>query len=208
MSDVNVGDTAINIFERCMPQVKTMLLTIQRQLHHFENDQQNLIDEARERWVECFEKYEEDQQYLHYMFVVMKNKIRDIRRHQYRYSNTHISDPNKISRPEMHEGAIGHVRVWNEMAVDKEPMVLESMLIQEQVDQIASRLTKDLHKQVFRLLASGIDHKEIAVQLGFSAGHIASIKAKHIWPIAKEVMGIDDEAYEILVSSGRIYYRA
>ncbi len=205
--EINTGDTAISIFERCKTDIKTMLYTIQKQLHYYENDQEHLLNEAQARWVECFDKYEEDKQYLHYMFVVMKNKVRDIRRLQYRYSNTHISDPAKLATAFTDTGeATGHVRAWNEMAVDKEPMVVETMVISETINSIEEQLTKDLHKKVFKLLVSGLTHKEVAEELGFSTGHIAQIRAKFIWPVVKEVMKIDDDVYDLLISSGRIYF--
>ncbi len=200
------GDAAISIFERCKPKVRSMLFTIQRQLNYFGDDPEHLLNETQARWVECFDRYEEDEQYLHYMFVVMKNKVKDIRRLQYRYSNTHVSDPNKIGQPSDGYGEVGHVRAWNEMAVDKEPMVVESMMIQEIVNEIDSRLIKDLHKKVFALLVAGLNHKDIAEELGFSVGHIAQIRARFIWPTAKEVLNIDDETYNVLISSGRICF--
>lgn len=198
--------TALRTFERCRPKVKMMLLRIQKQLQHFQPIE-DLVHEAQQKWIQCFpDIYEEDSQYLKYMFVVMKNRMKDIRRLEYRYQNTHVSDPAKISRG-LEDSSTSHVQVWNEMAADhKEEMPVDNCIRKEFIEMIEAKLTKDLHIKIFRLMTEGRTHKQIAEELGFSTGHIVQIKTKIIWPIAKEVMRIPEDTYDVLIDSGRIYF--
>lgn len=202
-----MSEEALMTFERCKPKVKLMLLRIQKQLQHFQLLDE-LVHEAQQKWIQCYsDVYEEDTQYMKYMFVVMKNRIKDMRRCEYRYQNTHISDPAKINARLSTEDCNSHVQVWNEMAVDHtEEMPIDNCIRKEFCEMIEAKLTKQLHLDVFRLLSEGRTHKQIAEELGFSTGHIVQIKTKTIWPIVKEVMRIPDDMYDVLVDSGRIYF--
>lgn len=198
------GDTALGVFERCKPQIITLLFKLQKQLDYY-CDINELISEAQERWVTCFRTiYEEDKQFLRYMFVVMKNRIKDLKRDRWRYQRTHISDPMKICAGI--EEPDGHVRVWNEMAVDhKEESAPIRVELNELISRIEDKLSKKFHKDVFKMLVEGYPHKKIAEELGCSVGHVAKTKKDFIWPVTQQVMNISEDKYEVLTDSGRIY---
>jgi RNA polymerase sigma factor (sigma-70 family) len=199
------GDSAIEIFEKNKPKIIIMLNKLQVQLGFYLQPEES-INECMTKWIDCFETtYEDDEQFMRYMFVVMKNRIKDLKRLYYRYQAMHVSDPSRISKSQDGEDS-GHVRVWNEMAVDtKENQPIENAIINEYVKLITENLSLDLHKKVFDRLVEGKPHKVIAEELGVSSCNVVKIKREIIWPIVKEIMKIGNDRYDVLIDSGRIY---
>ena len=198
---------SLEVFERCSYKINQMLHTLMRQLDFFVNPDE-ILSEAQERWVSCYEyTYETDDQFLRYMFVVMKNKIRDLKKAHYRYQRMHVSDPAKLTGiAGDSEGEMGHTRVWNEMAVDmREEMPITNCEIREAISMIDEALAKPFHRKVFALMVQGLPHQAIAEELGCSTGHVVKTKKDAIWPIVKKVMKIPDDKYDVLIDSGRIY---
>jgi RNA polymerase sigma factor (sigma-70 family) len=202
------GDTAIKSFTRSKFKIRIMLLKLMQQTG-FSCSLDELISETQEKWIVCFEQYyEEDDQFLKFMFIVMKNKLRDLRNKEFRYQNTHISCPTSIAKmfPIIDTEVSGYVRVWNEMAADhKEENPLDIIIKKDIINQVNKKLIKDLERKVFIRLVEGASPKQIANDLGYSIGHIGQIRNKRIWPVVKEVMNIPDDKYDMLIDSGRIY---
>lgn len=205
-----IGTSALEVFDRCSYHIRLMLHRLMKQCD-FYIEIEDLMCECQERWVACFEdKYENDKQFLRYMFVVMKNKIRDNKKNTIRYQRKHISDPNRLDglNGGEREGDSAHVRIWNEMAVDtKEDLPITNAYLREVISMIESELERPFHKQIFKLMVEGLPHKKIAEELGCSTGHVVKIKTEYIWPKVQEVMNIPDKVYEVLIDSGRIYCR-
>jgi DNA-directed RNA polymerase specialized sigma24 family protein len=195
-------------YTRCASRIRLIIFKLTKQMDYFPPESE-ILSEVQERWINCYDDiYEDDNQYLKYMFVVIKNKIRNLKKEQNRYLRTHISDPNKLGglSHDPEGGQSGHTRVWNEMAVDhKEDNPLTACLIKEIVEKINTSLIRDLHREVFKRMLAGLEHKDIAQELGCSTGHVVKIKKDYIWPVVRDVMHIPYCKFDVLIDSGRIY---
>jgi hypothetical protein len=206
------GDAAIKSFNRCSNKLKFVIIKLAGQLGMY-IDYDEILDEIQERWISCYDIYEDDNQYMRYMFIVIKNHMRCRRQQDYRYYNTHLS-PNSqqvhrtfgfdisIERGDM------FVKIMNEIAEDngiREENPLDVTIKNDFISKIFDKLTKPLHRQIFELLAEGKSTKQIAEDLGYTVFHINNVRAKYIWPIVKDIMEIPDKRYENLISSGRIF---
>lgn len=206
------GDAAIKSFERCKHRIYLIILKLRTQLGFPFNIDEILL-ETQEKWIECYDIYESDNQYLRYMFIVMKNDMKNKRKKEFRYFNTHVSpsDPAILrtlgANIEIESGEMT-VRIMNEVAVDanmREENPLDTCQNKEAVKRIEQRLYKELHVQIFLMLVAGISVEDIAQELNYTPSHINNIRHKFIWPAVKEAMDIPDHQYDRLVSSGRIY---
>ena len=198
------GDSALRCFDRSHTKIRIMILKLMKQLG-YHNVFDEMMMEVQEKFVENFyEKYETDNQYLRYIFIVMKNRMKDLRFKMYRYTATHLSVPPDIGDPE----DCNLIRIWNEMAEDtREEAPLDAVIVQDFVSQIHNKLIRDLHKKIFLAMVEGKPPKKIAEELGYSVGHIGQVRANHIWPVVKDIMKIPEDKYDMLIDSCRIYCR-
>jgi len=185
------GKTALKCFDRSKNKIKFMLMKLKYQLG-FDGPLEELMSEAQEKYIKCFvEVYETDEQFLRYLFIVMKNRIRDLRFKEYRYRNTHQATISGSLEDNNFINSGGHVRIWNEMAEDhKELNPLDAAIRQDIIEEVSNRLCRDLHKDIFILLVEGKPAKIIAEELGYSVGHIGQVKMKYIWPVVKSIEAI------------------
>jgi len=77
---------------------------------------------------------------------------------------------------------------------------------EEMVNNIRNRL-KNNEILVFDMMINGMREYEIAQALQLSPSAVGSIKRAKIWPNARLVMKLEDEHYEALTNSGRIFCR-
>jgi len=202
---------AMKCFNRNVLQIKLMLYKLVGQLN-FRCDVKDLLSIAQEKYIKCFYAYENDNQYRRFIFIVLKNAIKDIKNKDLRYNRIHLSNPNSIAgifRMVSKEGAdLPAIRVWNEMAEDiRTENPLKFLIRKEIEEEVKKKLLKSFHRKVFDLMIKGFKPKDIAEKLGYSSSYIGQIRILHIWPVVKEVMKIPDERYRKLISSGRIYVR-
>ena len=200
-----IGDAALRVFDRNKDKVLRMMWTLNMQSGLFFQSEELMV-EVQERWSFLFEKfYETDNQYLRFMFIVMKNRMKILKKQEMRYRSRNISDPKVINaRFSIFLEEESSVRIWNEMAEDKrEEKPVDCAIKNEIKERVCSGL-KPLHAKIFLLLVDGYPVSEIAKQLGFSQGHVSNIRSKFIWPQVKEAMHISDEKYERLTDSGRV----
>lgn len=211
--DKETSETALQAYDRCKKKIETMLSRIQRQTTFYTGGLDLLISETQQKWIGCFEnRYEDDNQYLKYMFIVMKNRIKDIKADEKQYQSVHVSDPARLSRKDDEGNNASHTRVWNEMAPDegefrREQSQIDVAIYNETVENIYNALTSDLQRKIFRCLVQGMSSAEISEEIGYSTGHILQIKVNQIWPIVRDTMRIPYDKYDVLIDSGRIFCR-
>lgn len=200
--DVHVD--ALRSFERNEHKIKVFLQNLQVQLGYYVSENEfDLLNICRAKWIANWDKYETDESYMNYMFISMKNEIRTIRKTESRYKTKHKCGPESVTNN--NNTTISLIRVWNEMAVSPEDGPREILQMKELTMRITNRLLEDQSLEVFMLMAEGNDIKDISQQLGISVTKVTRIKKEIIWPIMREVMQIPDSKYEVLIDNGRIY---
>jgi len=210
------GDTANKRFEICLPRVKSMLTTLVRQLG-FGEDFEHLLMDAQDRWITLFEYYENDNQYLSFQFIVMKNRIRKMKKDDWRYKKMHVTDPKAIAG-HFKLGITAEHRSSKELSQSavlaevsdgslREKDQYEVLQQKELIERIKKNLENSLHQQVFMGIVEGKSIREIAEECNFSVCHISTVRNKYVWPMVKLIMDIPDKKYNLLTDSGRIYCR-
>jgi len=174
--------------------------------------EEEILTTVEFKFFELFYKtYENDNQYLRFMFIITKNIINDLQRREYRFVNKHRYDAAKIcARFRIVTNDIiddNYVRITNEMAVDNkfENNCEEKYIYQELLKQVENILERPVYIEIFHLILNDYKAKEISKIVGMSTGFIGQVKRQVIFPAIKEVLNIPDKRYEWLSASGRIY---
>jgi len=163
------------------------------------------------------EFYENDNQYLRFMFILFKNKMCDLYKKEKRYHTCILS-----------EDRINSINVGSEYG-DEDTNVftnfidffshtnrrtIDNTLNTVIENEIIKLMNKDLEKKgeesvsIFKLMIKGYRQMEICKELDIHASKVNTIKRKHIWPLAKKVLNISDKDYDYLICSGRIFVTA
>lgn len=196
------GTTAEIVYQRSeLPLIK-MILVIKTQIGLF-YDTDEILNEAHEKFIKLFDYYEEDKQYLNFMFSVIKNMMRDIRKREIKFHKFHVTTS---SANMVNDNKIGEDNTLEQLAEDKvrEINPASNMETMDMVEMIRTNLKREVHREIFLRIVENKSNVEIAQELGFSASYVSVIRVRYIWPIVKKIMNISDDVYFRLTDSGRI----
>jgi len=193
------GDSAILSFERNKRKIFTCIWYLKKQIG-FYFVQEDAMAEFQKTWIEKFsEYYEDDKQYLNFMFIVMKNLFKVMKAKEVKWTRRHVSDV--ITTSEDYEEGCSISEVTEDVTTEKP---LEKILFDEIKERIKIRLSPRAGL-IFDLLLLNFNAKEIAIHAKCTAITVSNIKKREIWPIVKEVLNIPDEKYTKMCASTRLY---
>lgn len=198
------GDSAVSSFERSKWKINNCIISLKFQVG-FYITQEDAMAEFQKTWIEKFsDYYENDRQYLNFMFVVMKNVFRIMKAKEVKWARRHVSDVSTFSFDSVSEsGSEGGtiLEITEDLNAEKP---LEKILFDELKQRIKVRLSLKA-SLIFDLLLLNFSIKEIAVHAKCTAITVSNIKKREIWPAVKEVLNISDEKYAKMCTSTRLY---
>lgn len=206
-----MSQTAQNCFKRCKHKVTMMVLKLKTQLEVTHMSTEDLLAAAQEKFISSFEYYETDKQYLGFIFIVIKNKIRDIKTQEIKWARKHVSDETRLPKNGLSgkgDENVSYLELLNNLAEDcKYGDPLDNLVIKDLIETIQEKLKKDLHKEIFRCIVDGKIDREIGEECLRSTSNISQLRRTVIWPLVKDVLKISEDKYEKLIDSGRVNYK-
>lgn len=190
------------VWGRSEKAVDIIVNKLRFKFYYLTNKVEELKAEAQLVFYKLFyEKYETDEQYLRFFFIVIKNRFHDLNSRENRYHSVHVSTE-VLCQKYNHDD--GDDRVYTDIAVHEDPDLCEGMDFDDKVDEILDALPDALNRTIFRFMIFGHRVFEIAKLIDYSPGYVSHMRKEYIWPVVKKVMNIPDDAYEELIDSGRI----
>jgi DNA-directed RNA polymerase specialized sigma24 family protein len=168
-------------------------------------------DELMSEAMYCFFKnfyriYEHDAQYLSYLFIVMKNKIIDLKNRENKFYSMHLCLEGFNGKNKDEENFnIESMTKDERSGLNKKNEILEENIYEEIKIKISEDLPNNECRKIFALMLLGYKIIEISKELNITPNKVGYIRKNKIWPLAKKYMNIHKREYEYLVSSGRIY---
>jgi len=208
------------VWNRCEKRIQyTIIFKLAKSFRIQSLTMDDYVSEAMHLFfINFYEKYENDNQYLRFMFIVIKNKMCDLYNREKRYYKTHKTSESLLAGifliPDLMSNGIVKKHAINEVPESESIMkyvatngseVTDSIVHAETCKEIERKLVTEESRQVFRLMKDGYRRCEIGEELGMEPNKVANIKKKKIWPVVKSVMNISDDRYKWLTCSGRIY---
>jgi DNA-directed RNA polymerase specialized sigma24 family protein len=199
------GLTAGKIYLRLELQVKKIVLTLKTQLGLY-YDTDIIMNEAQNKFIKLFDYYEDDQQYLRFMFSVIKNLMRDIRKKEIKFHKFHVTTSSASFSIPGYDNSHDDHTILEQIAVDtkREINPLHNMEVKDVVELVAKSLKREVHREIFLHIVEGKSNIDIAQELGYSASYISVIRVRYIWPLVQKIMNISDHDYFRLTDSGRV----
>ena len=211
---MSVGRTRDKVWLRLERKMINIVEKLRAKHKFFTIQVEEIMSEVQWKFVSLFyEKYEDDNQYLRFMFIVSKNVIHDMQRKEYRYTNKHSCDltklRNKFRIPLQGNNNVDdeYLRIINEMAVDNkfENSQVETLIFKELKEQVETRLENPIHIKIFRLILDEYKPLQISEEINKPTAYVGQVKRHKIFPVVKEVLEMSDEDYEWHSASGRIF---
>jgi len=199
------GETANKIYKRLDQHILRIILNLKQQLGLY-YDTDIIVNEVHAKFIKLFDYYEYDAQYLRFMFTVIKNLMRDIRKKEIKFHKFHVT----TSSANFHIPDCDYIQddqtILEQIAVDKKREVnpLENMEVKDMIELITRSLKREVHREIFLHIIEGKSNIDIAQELGYSASYVSIIRVHYIWPLVQKIMNISDRDYFKLTDSGRI----
>lgn len=199
------GFTASKVYDRLEVQIKKIVITLKIQLGLY-YDLDIIMNEAQNKFIKLFDYYEDDQQYIRFMFSVIKNLMRDIRKKEFKYHKFHVTTSSASFNVPGYETSQDDHTILEQIAVDtkREVNPLKNMESKDIVETVAKSLKREVHREIFLHIIEGKSNIDIAQELGYSASYVSVIRVRYIWPLVQKIMNISNEDYFKLTDSGRV----
>lgn len=198
------GETANKIYQRLEVSMLRIVLTLKKQLGLY-YDTDIIQNEVHAKFIKLFDYYEDDKQYLRFMFSVTKNLMRDIRSKEMKFHKFHVTTTSVNFDVPGYDVTTDNHKILEQIAVDtkREVNPLESMEMKDIIELVIKSLKREVHREIFLYIIEGKSNVDIALELGYSASYISVIRVRYIWPLVQKIMNISDHDYFKLTDSGR-----
>jgi len=199
------GSTAEKVYVRLQAQVRKIIITLKMQLGLY-YDTDEIMNESQAKFIKLFDYYNDDQQYLRFMFSVIKNLMRDIRKKEIKFHKFHVTISSASFNLPGQDFSHDDHTILQQIAIDtkRETNPLSSIESKDIVEAVTRSLKREVHREIFLHIIEGKSNIEIAQELGFSASYISVIRVRYIWPLVQKIMNISNEDYFRLTDSGRV----
>lgn len=211
------GKFAEKVWERNRRNIVNIVDNLKRKLNYGERETEDILNYVQFKFLQLYyDYYENDQQFMGYMYVVTKHIVFDLRRKDKKFLRKHISDPSVVisacrivtnGKNNRHDDSTSYIRILGEMAEDKSVEVNGEKLLEykELVARVKQLLENDIHVRIFELLLQSYKPPEITDIISRSISYVMTVRKKYIYPAVGQVLGLYGEEYEWHASSGRIY---
>lgn len=198
------GETANKIYQRLEVSMLRIILTLKKQLGLY-YDTDIIQNDVHAKFIKLFDYYEDDKQYLRFMFSVTKNLMRDIRSKETKFHRFHVTTASINFNIPGYDVTTDNHKILEQIAVDtkREVNPLKSVEAKDIVELVIKSLKREVHREIFLYIIEGKSNVDIALELGYSASYISVIRVRYIWPLVQKIMNISDRDYFKLTDSGR-----
>lgn len=204
---------ADKLWDRNRHKIVAIISRLRFKLNYYALEIDSILNYVHFKFLDlCYDVYENDEQFMRFMFVVTRNIVYDLRRKDVKYLKQHNGDLLKLRSKFMITcNDIGaedsYLRIMNEIAVDETPV--DSALIHEElIKAVESHLENPVHIKIFQLLLQSYKPQDISEEIGRPVAYVGQIKRQFIYPAVAEVLELSEEEYEYHAASGRIYTSA
>lgn len=176
------------VYNRCKGQLRLSVAKLQRSTGFYQVSYEELNQEMAILFYNNFEEYyEEDNQYMRFLFICLKNRIRNMQLKEYNYRNRFVA----LAVPEGNED--DYSSAWGQVA---DPQCEWTKYeIKEICDKVKELMKKTEYNDIYYCLTKGYSVKKTARLTRRSVCDVVTIVKNQIQPLLIEVgiKGIKNE---------------
>lgn len=180
------GKKAVDrIWEKNISKVHHFVNKLQAQTGFYDYSHTELMQEACMLFHKRFEDYyEADEQYLRFLFVAVKNHIRNLQLKTYTRNNRFSTNFLELKSVASDEGVVDYMTAWNNVCDPKN--IYRAIELNDLIEK-SSMYLNELGNEIVLMLCEGVTVKGIAENKSMKIEEVKNIINKSIKPILIEL---------------------